>query len=43
VGKVNFDTSVGDINIETSSPPIGEKAKGFVHKTTKFPSKNGSN
>ena len=43
VGKVNFDTSVGDISIETSSPTIGEKAKGFVHKTTKFPSKNGSN
>ena len=25
---------VGDISIETSSPTIGPKATGFVHKTT---------
>lgn len=36
VGRVNFDASVGDINIQTSSPTIGPKAKGFVHKTTNF-------
>ena len=41
VGKVPFNTSVGDISIETSSPTIGPKATGFVHKTTKSTSFGG--
>ena len=41
VGKVPFNTSVGDIRIETSSPTIGPKATGFVHKTTKSTSFGG--
>lgn len=36
VGRVDFDASVGDISIQTSSPPIGERVKGFDHKTTAF-------
>ena len=34
VGKAPFTTSVGDISIETSSPTIGPKATGFVHRIT---------
>lgn len=33
VGLVNFTSNVGDINIETSSPPIGKTSAGFIHKS----------
>lgn len=33
VGLINFTSSIGDIDIETSSPTIGSKASGFYHKT----------
>lgn len=32
-GLVGFNSNVGDINIETETPPIGTN-QGFVHKTT---------
>ena len=35
VGRIQFDTSIGDINIQTSSPPIGGRATGFVHSMRK--------
>ena len=31
-GYVQFISNVGDIFIETSTPPIGEKSSGFIHK-----------
>ena len=31
VGKIEFNTNVGDISIETSSPTIGPRATGFEH------------
>lgn len=33
VGLVNFTSNIGDINIETSSPPIGKTSAGFIHKS----------
>ena len=32
-GYVTFESNVGDIFIETSTPPIGKESQGFVHKT----------
>ena len=32
-GYVAFNSNVGDIFIETSTPPIGKESQGFVHKT----------
>lgn len=31
IGSINFDSSYGDINITTSSPPIDKQSKGFNH------------
>lgn len=33
VGKVHFNYDMGDIDIETSSPPISHEATGFMHHT----------
>lgn len=33
VGLINFTSNVGDISIETSSPPIGKTSAGFIHKS----------
>lgn len=35
VGKIKFDATYGDIDIQTSVPPAGTNAAGFVHKTIK--------
>ena len=34
VGKIEFDSNLGDISIQTSSPVITSKAQGFKHFTT---------
>ena len=34
VGKVEFDSNLGDISIQTSSPTIDSKSAGFIHATT---------
>lgn len=34
VGIINFTASVGDIDIQTSSPTLDTRSTGFVHKTT---------
>ena len=33
VGYIPFISNTGDISIQTSSPPIGDKSTGFYHKT----------
>ena len=33
VGKAHFNYDMGDIDIETSSPPISHEATGFIHHT----------
>ena len=33
VGYIPFVSNTGDISIQTSSPPIGDKSTGFYHKT----------
>lgn len=33
VGAINFTSSIGDIDVQTSSPTINFKSTGFVHKT----------
>lgn len=33
VGKAHFNYDMGDIDIETSSPPISHEATGFMHHT----------
>ncbi len=33
VGYTNFQNTYGDIDIQTSSPPIGSNAAGFKHRT----------
>lgn len=40
VGTANFTSSIGDIDIQTSSPTINPKATGFVHKTLGVERKN---
>ena len=35
VGRVEFNTNIGDISIETSSPSIGSRATGFAHSMKK--------
>lgn len=35
VGKVKLGSTYGDISVQTSSPPIGSSAGGFVHKSIK--------
>lgn len=34
VGKIEFDSNLGDISIQTSSPTIDSRSTGFVHATT---------
>lgn len=34
VGLINFTASVGDIDIQTSTPPIHYESSGFIHNTT---------
>lgn len=34
-GRVNFEANIGDIDIQTSSPAISSKGRGFVHKILK--------
>ena len=33
IGKATFDYDIGDIDIETSSPPMSHEATGFMHHT----------
>ena len=33
VGLINFTSSIGDIDIQTSTPPINPQSTGFFHKT----------
>lgn len=40
-GFIQFEANVGDIFIETSTPPIGKSSTGFVHKIMRWDASNG--